>query len=52
VDAARELLDRIADEGWRAVIGDAAAPGGPPRPLAAGAVAERSDAFDPFAIPA
>jgi hypothetical protein len=44
--AALRTLDRLADDGWRSVIGD-----GPSEVsgLGADAVAERSDPFDPFA---
>lgn len=46
-EAALRTLDRLADDGWRAVIGD-----GPPDAadlrLGADAVAERSDPFDPL----
>lgn len=47
--AARDLLQRLADEGWRAVVGDGPGTAGV-RGLGAGAVAERSDPFDPLAI--
>ena len=47
VRAALRTLDQLADDGWRAVIGD-----GPPDSadlrIGADAVAERSDAFDPL----
>ncbi|HEU4673488.1 MAG TPA: lysine 5,6-aminomutase subunit alpha [Candidatus Limnocylindrales bacterium] len=47
LEAARELLDGIADEGWRAVLGEGPTSGGP-RGLGAGAIAERSDSADAF----
>jgi hypothetical protein len=47
-DAALRTLERLADDGWRAVIGDTPGPGANVR-LGADAVAERSDAFDPLA---
>ena len=48
VDAALRTLERLADDGWRAVVGDG--PGGAlDARLGADAVAERSDAFDPLA---
>jgi beta-lysine 5,6-aminomutase alpha subunit len=47
--AARDTLERLGDDGWRAVVGDAPAALGV-RGLGAGAVVERSDPFDPLAI--
>ncbi|HET7028753.1 MAG TPA: lysine 5,6-aminomutase subunit alpha [Candidatus Limnocylindrales bacterium] len=47
--AARDTLDRLANEGWRSVVGDAPAAVGV-RGLGAGAVAERTDTFDPLAV--
>jgi hypothetical protein len=48
--AALATLDRLANEGWGSVLGE-----GPGRPDPAGfgvdAIAERSDAFDPFLAP-
>ena len=45
--AAMLTLDRLADDGWRAVIGDGPADASELR-LGADAVAERSDPFDPL----
>ncbi|HEX2754817.1 MAG TPA: lysine 5,6-aminomutase subunit alpha [Candidatus Limnocylindrales bacterium] len=45
--AALQTLDRLADDGWRAVIGDEP-PDAADLRLGADAVAERSDPFDPF----
>ncbi|HET7029005.1 MAG TPA: lysine 5,6-aminomutase subunit alpha, partial [Candidatus Limnocylindrales bacterium] len=45
--AALRTLDRLADDGWRAVIGDGPAEAADLR-LGADAVAERSDTFDPL----
>ncbi|MEA2548617.1 MAG: hypothetical protein QOE42_1215, partial [Chloroflexota bacterium] len=45
--AALQTLDRLADDGWRAVIGDGPADAIDLR-LGADAVAERSDPFDPL----
>jgi hypothetical protein len=48
VEAALRTLERLADDGWRAVVGDG--PGGAlDARLGADAVAERSDTFDPLA---
>ena len=48
VTAAVAALDRLADDGWRSVLGDS--PDGPDRArLGADSVAERSESFDPFA---
>jgi hypothetical protein len=47
-EAALRTLERLADDGWRAVTGDGPADGTSGR-LGADAVAERSDAFDPLA---
>jgi D-Lysine 5,6-aminomutase TIM-barrel domain of alpha subunit len=49
VEAARDLLERLANEGWRAVVGDGPSGTGV-RGIGAGAVAERSDPFDPLAV--
>jgi hypothetical protein len=53
VAAAAGTLDRLADLGWRAVVGDAPGPAdqvsGRPRALGGDAVAERTEAFDPLA---
>ena len=46
-DAALRTLDRLADEGWRTVIGDGPAEAAHAA-LGADAVAERSDPFDPL----
>ena len=46
-DAALRTLEQMADQGWRAVIGDTPAPGTNAR-IGADAVAERSDSFDPL----
>jgi hypothetical protein len=46
-DAALRTLERLADDGWRSVIGDGPAEAADLR-LGADAVAERSDAFDPL----
>jgi hypothetical protein len=51
VEAARTTLDRLADLGWRAVVGDAPGGverGGRPRALGGDAVAERTESFDPL----
>ncbi len=45
--AALRTLDRLADDGWRAVVGDGPADAADLR-LGADAVAERSEAFDPL----
>jgi hypothetical protein len=45
--AALRTLDRLADDGWRAVIGDGPA-GATDIRLGADAVAERSESFDPL----
>ena len=45
--AAMRTLERLADDGWRSVIGDGPADAADIR-LGADAVAERSDAFDPL----
>jgi hypothetical protein len=45
--AALRTLDRLADDGWRAVIGDGPADAIDLR-IGADAVAERSDPFDPL----
>ena len=45
--AALRTLDRLADDGWRAVIGDGPADAADAS-LGADAVAERSDPFDPL----
>ncbi len=47
-EAALRTLEHLADDGWRAVIGDSPARAGGPR-IGADAVAERSDSFDPLA---
>jgi hypothetical protein len=47
--AALRTLDRLADDGWRAVIGDGPADAADIR-LGADAVAERSDPFDPLGV--
>jgi len=49
VTAARDLLERLGNEGWRAVVGDGPT-GRSARGLGAGAVAERSESFDPFGV--
>jgi hypothetical protein len=53
VTAALATLDRLADLGWRAVVGDALRASGPrptgPRALGGDAVAERTESFDPLA---
>ena len=53
IDAALATLERLADLGWRAVVGDRPAAGdhGSRRSLAIGgdAVAERTESFDPLA---
>ena len=41
-----ETLDRLADDGWRAVAGDAT--GEPNSSRRIETVAERTDPFDPF----
>ena len=48
VAAAVRTLERLADEGWRVVAGDAGAGPGSVR-AGRGAVIDRSDAFDPLA---
>ncbi|MDH4142354.1 MAG: hypothetical protein OEV61_07065, partial [Chloroflexota bacterium] len=52
VDAALGTLDRIADLGWRAVVGDSPDQldhgGAAPRALGGDAVAERTESFDPL----
>jgi hypothetical protein len=50
VAAAIATLERLGDEGWRAVLG--VAPGGAGPRLGADAVAERTESFDPLAAPA
>jgi hypothetical protein len=45
--AALQTLERLADDGWRAVIGDGPADSADVR-LGADAIAERSDSFDPL----
>jgi hypothetical protein len=45
--AALRTLERLADDGWRAVIGDGPADAADLR-LGADAVAERADTFDPL----
>ncbi|HLO34616.1 MAG TPA: hypothetical protein VK194_00975 [Candidatus Deferrimicrobium sp.] len=45
--AALRTLDRLADDGWRAVIGDGPADATELR-LGADAIAERSEPFDPL----
>ncbi len=47
-EAALRTLERLADEGWRVVVGDAPSHRANTR-LGADAVAERSDPFDPLA---
>ena len=47
VAAARELLDGLAEDGWRAVIGSGVDAGERPR-LGWDTVVERSDEFDPY----
>jgi hypothetical protein len=47
-ESALRTLDRLADEGWRTVVGDGPADAAGNR-LGADAVVERSDPFDPFA---
>ncbi|HEY7132732.1 MAG TPA: lysine 5,6-aminomutase subunit alpha [Candidatus Limnocylindrales bacterium] len=47
-EAAFRTLERLADDGWRAVVGDTPAVGASAR-LGEDAVAERSDSFDPLA---
>jgi hypothetical protein len=44
---ARATLEGLRDEGWRAVLGQSMAATQPSR-LGADAVAERTEAFDPF----
>ncbi len=47
LDAAGDTLERVADQGWRAVLGEPI--GGANRDrLGAGAVTERSESFDPL----
>lgn len=51
VAAAGATLDRLADLGWRAVVGDAPGGverGGRPQALGGDAVAERTESFDPL----
>jgi hypothetical protein len=48
VEAAVQAIDRLANEGWRAVLGEEPAGSARGR-LGADAVVERSEAFDPFA---
>jgi hypothetical protein len=48
VAAAVSTLERIADLGWRAVLGDP--PGGSGPWLGADAMAERTESFDPLAV--
>jgi hypothetical protein len=48
VAAALETLERLADEGWRTVAGDAPSPGRP-RSGAFDGATERTESFDPFA---
>jgi hypothetical protein len=47
VGAATATLERLADAGWRAVLGEP--PSGAGRRLGGDAVAERTEPFDPFA---
>ena len=47
VVAALTTLDRLADLGWRAVVGDGPAGSGL-RALGGDAVADRTEAFDPL----
>jgi hypothetical protein len=53
VTAALATLERLADLGWRAVVGDTLGTSGHmpagPRALGGDAVAERTEAFDPLA---
>lgn len=52
VAAALTTLERLADLGWRAVVGDGPGPadhGVSPRALGGDAVAERTESFDPLA---
>jgi hypothetical protein len=48
-ESALRALDRLADDGWRSIIGDGPNGDGGNR-LGADAVAERSDPFDPLAV--
>jgi hypothetical protein len=48
-ESALRTLDRLADDGWRSIIGDGPTGDGGNR-LGADAVAERSDPFDPLAV--
>ena len=41
-------LDRLADLGWRAVVGDRPPRGERPRALGGDAVTERTESFDPL----
>jgi hypothetical protein len=47
VAAATTTLERLADDGWRAVLGDAL-PGTERVRIGEDSVAERTEAFDPF----
>jgi hypothetical protein len=56
VAAALDTLERLADRGWRAVVGEPLGPDpgveprrGRTRPIGGDAVAERTEAFDPLA---
>ena len=48
-EAALRTIDRLSDDGWRAIIGDGPTDVAGSR-LGADAVAERSEAFDPLAV--
>lgn len=53
VTAALDVLDRLADRGWRAVVGDPLDTGAEPTrersgPIGGDAVAERTEVFDPL----
>jgi hypothetical protein len=48
LDAAERTLLGLRDEGWRSVLGEAPVQGRP-RGIGADAIAERTDAFDPYA---
>jgi hypothetical protein len=48
IAAASETLERLADEGWRTIAGDAPSPGRP-RSGAFDGATERTESFDPFA---
>ncbi len=47
-EAALRVLDRLADDGWRTIVGDGPGEGVANLRLGADAVAERSDPFDPL----